>query len=62
MNIKNIKKSVRILKEEITDNLKLSGIHNKNFGLLCEAVNNLDNLINRLENPDKYKKIDKLRC
>jgi hypothetical protein len=59
MEITNLKTAWKLLKEEsILNCLKLYGT--KEFSLLVESITNLEILIKRLENPDKYKKLDKL--
>ena len=59
MEINNLKTAWKLLKEEsILNCLKL--YETKEFSLLVESITNLEILIKRLENPDKYKRLDKL--
>lgn len=58
MNLENLKKAKEQINLELSNSLKL---HNtKEYSLLCEIINSLKILINRLENPNQAKKLDKL--
>jgi hypothetical protein len=59
MEITNLKTAWNLLKtESIKDCLRL--YETKEFSLLVESITNLEILIKRLENPDKYKRLDRL--
>jgi hypothetical protein len=61
MNIESIKKARMILGEIISDNIDLVGKSDRNMLLLCQATGLLVQLLNRLSNPEKYEKIDKIQ-
>ena len=59
MNLDNLKTAWKLLKEEsILNCLKL--YETKEFSLLVQSITNLEILIKRLENVEKYKRLDKL--
>ena len=56
MNLNNLKPILENLKKEIDPRL----VGTKEQSILIEAVENLRNLISRLENPERTKRLEKL--
>lgn len=58
MNINNLKEAQKIISKEVSDNIKTE-LNTKEFSLLCQISGNIKLLIDRIENPNKWKNIDR---
>ncbi len=56
MNLENLKNALNILENEVSPKL----IGTKELTLLSDSINNLQNLIRRLENPEKVKRRERM--
>ena len=57
MKLNNLIEIKRLISIEVSDSIK--DIGTKNMRILCDISSYLDDLINRLQNPDKTNKLDK---
>jgi len=57
INKKNIEKAREILSKEFNENMK-EMLGKKEFEILCNAMGELDVLLNKLNKLERYKKVD----